>query len=67
VSQVTKDPVGRAPLPAPFLHATWTRARARALSIALIALPYYRDTAPNFGARARYTIDQVLADYRAGV
>jgi aminoglycoside phosphotransferase (APT) family kinase protein len=42
--------------------ATWTRARARALSIALGGLHYYRDIEPTLAAEARYTIDQVTAD-----
>ncbi|WP_433540582.1 hypothetical protein ACQP10_36950 [Streptosporangium sandarakinum] len=37
--------------------------RGRALSIALIALPYYRDTNPAFAALARHTIGEVLTDH----
>jgi aminoglycoside phosphotransferase (APT) family kinase protein len=44
---------------------SWARGRGRALSIALIALPYYKDTNPALAASARYTIGEVLADYRA--
>ncbi|MEU8385457.1 phosphotransferase, partial [Streptosporangium sp. NPDC048865] len=43
--------------------ATWARGRGRALSIALIALPYYRDTNPVFAANARHVIHEVLADH----
>ncbi|MFF3437862.1 aminoglycoside phosphotransferase family protein [Streptosporangium sp. NPDC002721] len=43
--------------------ATWARGRGRALSIALIALPYYRDTNPAFAANARHVIREVLADH----
>ncbi|MDW5322661.1 aminoglycoside phosphotransferase family protein [Plantactinospora sp. KLBMP9567] len=43
--------------------ATWRRARGRALSIALVALPYYQDRAPGYAAEARHTIDEVIADF----
>jgi aminoglycoside phosphotransferase (APT) family kinase protein len=42
--------------------ATWARGRGWALSIALIALPYYKDTNPVFAAAARHLIREVLAD-----
>jgi aminoglycoside phosphotransferase (APT) family kinase protein len=42
--------------------ATWTRGRGWALSIALIALPYYKDTNPVFADVARHLIREVLAD-----
>lgn len=42
--------------------ATWTRGRGWALSMALIALPYYRDTNPIMVADAHRTIAAVLAD-----
>lgn len=42
--------------------ATWTRGRARALSQALIALPYYRRTNPAMAANARHVIRTVLTD-----
>lgn len=42
--------------------ATWTRARARALSISLGGLHYYRGIEPTLATEAQYTIDQVLAD-----
>ncbi len=38
--------------------------RGWALSVALIALPYYQDTNPVIVAAARHTIDEVLADHR---
>jgi aminoglycoside phosphotransferase (APT) family kinase protein len=44
--------------------ATWARGRAKALSIAVIALPYYLNTNPLMADNARYTIDEVLADYQ---
>jgi aminoglycoside phosphotransferase (APT) family kinase protein len=43
---------------------TWLRGRARALSMALGHLPYYKDTNPGLAANARYTIGEVLTDYR---
>ena len=42
--------------------ATWARGRGWALSIALIALPYYKDTNPVFAAVARGLISEILAD-----
>jgi aminoglycoside phosphotransferase (APT) family kinase protein len=42
--------------------ATWERGRGWALSIGLIALPYYQSTNPVFAATARRMIDEVLAD-----
>jgi aminoglycoside phosphotransferase (APT) family kinase protein len=42
---------------------TWLRGRGWALSVALIALPYYRDTNPVFAALAANMIDEVLADH----
>jgi aminoglycoside phosphotransferase (APT) family kinase protein len=42
--------------------ATWARGRGWALSVALIALPYYKDTNPVFAATARHLIREVLAD-----
>jgi aminoglycoside phosphotransferase (APT) family kinase protein len=44
--------------------ATWLRGRARALSMALGHLDYYSDTNPVMADNARYTICEVLADYR---
>jgi aminoglycoside phosphotransferase (APT) family kinase protein len=42
--------------------ATWARGRGWALSVALIALPYYIDRNPPFAADARHWIHEVLAD-----
>lgn len=41
---------------------TWHRGRAWALSIALVALPYYVHTNAQITAWSRYAIDQVVAD-----
>jgi aminoglycoside phosphotransferase (APT) family kinase protein len=43
--------------------ATWLRGRGWALSVAVIALPYYRITNPTLADISRYTIEQVLADH----
>ncbi|MFG2194720.1 aminoglycoside phosphotransferase family protein [Streptomyces sp. NPDC048639] len=43
--------------------ATWARGRGWALSMALIQLPYYRDTNPTIAANARHVIGEVLADH----
>lgn len=42
--------------------ATWARGKGWALSVALIQLPYYRETNPPLAADARQVIEQVLAD-----
>lgn len=42
--------------------ATWARGRGWALSIALIQLPYYRDTNPVLAQNSRHTIGEVLND-----
>jgi aminoglycoside phosphotransferase (APT) family kinase protein len=42
--------------------ATWARGRGWALSMGLIALPYYAETNPEFAAVARHVIGEVLAD-----
>jgi aminoglycoside phosphotransferase (APT) family kinase protein len=42
--------------------ATWRRGRARTLSQALIALPYYRHTNPAMAANARHVIRAVLEE-----
>ncbi len=42
--------------------ATWQRGRGWALSIALIALPYYKDTNPTLANNARHVIQQILID-----
>lgn len=46
--------------------ATWARGRGWALSVALIALPYYLETNPAIVAGARHAIDHVLADRSHG-
>ena len=43
---------------------TWARGRGWALSVALIALPYYQSTNPVFAALATRIIEEVLADHR---
>lgn len=43
--------------------ATWTRGRGWALSVGLIALPYYRDTNPALAGISRRAIDEILADH----
>lgn len=40
--------------------ATWSRGRGRALSQALVALPYYRETNPVMARNARHVIRAVL-------
>ncbi len=46
--------------------ATWARGRGWALSPALVALPYYRETNPVLAAIARHAIAEVLADREGG-
>ncbi len=46
--------------------ATWARGRGWALSIGLIALPYYVETNPVFAETARVLIRETLADHEAG-
>ncbi|MEI5101902.1 aminoglycoside phosphotransferase family protein [Streptomyces sp. PmtG] len=41
-------------------EATWRRGRGRALSQAVIALPYYRETNPAMAANARHVLRAVL-------
>jgi aminoglycoside phosphotransferase (APT) family kinase protein/predicted GNAT family N-acyltransferase len=41
----------------------WNRGRGRALSMALIQLPYYRDTNKGIALNGQYVIDEVLADF----
>lgn len=43
---------------------TWLRSKGWALSTAVIALPYYKDTNPGLAENARYRIEQVLAELR---
>ena len=42
---------------------TWARGRGWALSVGLIALPYYVDTNPMLAATARHLIHEVLSDF----
>jgi aminoglycoside phosphotransferase (APT) family kinase protein len=42
--------------------AAWARGRGWALSLALIAIPYYAETNPEFAATARHLLSEVLAD-----
>jgi aminoglycoside phosphotransferase (APT) family kinase protein len=42
--------------------ATWARGRGWALSLGLIALPYYKETNPGFADVARHLIGEVLAE-----
>jgi aminoglycoside phosphotransferase (APT) family kinase protein len=42
--------------------ATWARGRGWALSVGLIALPYYKETNPTLAATARHLIREVLAE-----
>ncbi|GAC1577600.1 MAG: aminoglycoside phosphotransferase family protein [Ktedonobacteraceae bacterium] len=44
--------------------ATWARGRGWALSVGLIALPYYQRTNPVLASISRHTIDEVLADHK---
>lgn len=48
-------------------EATWERGRGWALSVALIALPYYEHTNPTLAAVSRYAVREVLADSRLSV
>ena len=43
--------------------AMWARGRGWALSVGLIALPYYQNTNPVLAGISRRTIDEVLADH----
>lgn len=46
--------------------ATWARGRGWALSIGLVALPYYRDKNAVLAEISRRTIEEVLADHARG-
>jgi aminoglycoside phosphotransferase (APT) family kinase protein len=46
--------------------ATWARGRGWALSVGLIALPYYLTTNPGLVRIARYAIDQAFAEHQSG-
>jgi aminoglycoside phosphotransferase (APT) family kinase protein len=45
---------------------TWIRARGYALHQALLIIPYYAETNPDFAAMARRTVAEVLADAEVG-
>jgi len=47
----------------PIDDATWARGRGWALSVGLIALPYYQSTNPVLAGIARYAIAEALADH----
>ena len=42
-------------------EATWVRGRGWALSVGLIALPYYQTTNPELARISRYAVEEVLA------
>lgn len=44
-------------------EATWARGRGWALSVGLIALPYYRSTNPTLAGISRRAIDEALTDH----
>jgi aminoglycoside phosphotransferase (APT) family kinase protein len=44
--------------------ATWARGRGWALSVGLIALPYYQDTNPILAGISRRAIEEVVADHK---
>jgi aminoglycoside phosphotransferase (APT) family kinase protein len=46
--------------------ATWARGRGWALSVGLIALPYYQNSNPVLARIARRAIDEALGDYTNG-
>jgi aminoglycoside phosphotransferase (APT) family kinase protein len=45
-------------------EAMWTRGRGWALSVGVIALPYYQSTNPVLASISRHTIYEVLTDYK---
>ena len=45
--------------------ATWARARGYALHQALLIIPYYSETNPEFAAMATRTVNEVLEDVRS--
>jgi aminoglycoside phosphotransferase (APT) family kinase protein len=63
LSAETRD-VFRAALPVD--DATWARGRGWALSVGLIALPYYQSTNPVLAGINRRAIDEALADHQYG-
>ena len=60
LSAETRD-VFRSALPVD--DATWARGRGWALSVGLIALPYYQTTNPVLAGISRRAIDETLADF----
>jgi aminoglycoside phosphotransferase (APT) family kinase protein len=46
----------------PVDDATWARARGWALCLGLVALPYYRETNPEFAAIAQHAVDEILTE-----
>ena len=60
LSAETRD-IFRAALPVD--DATWARGRGWAMSMGLIALPYYQNTNPVLASIARRSIDEALADF----
>ena len=42
--------------------AMWARARGWALTLAVAALPYYRETNPGFAAVARHMLSELLVE-----
>ncbi len=48
----------------PVDDTTWARGRGWALSVGLIALPYYQSTNPILASISRRAIDEVLADHK---
>lgn len=45
-------------------EATWARGKGWALSVGVIALPYYQTTNPDLAAIARRALEAVLADHK---
>jgi hypothetical protein len=43
-------------------EGAWARGRGWALSVGLVALPYYRRSNPTFAGVARRAIDEALGD-----
>jgi aminoglycoside phosphotransferase (APT) family kinase protein len=48
-------------------EATWERGRGWALSNAVIALPYYKDTNPILANNARHVIQELIQDYQSSI
>ena len=46
--------------------ATWARGRGWALTVSLVALPYYHSTNPVLAGIARYAINEILAEHERG-